>query len=60
MANTINHKLQEIDALTLKQWIDKGEVLVIDVREPAEYVAEHISGAKLMPLSVFDPAQPSS
>ena len=56
MTNTINHRLQEIDALTLKQWIDKQEVLVIDVREPAEYAAEHIAGAKLIPLSVFDPA----
>jgi rhodanese-related sulfurtransferase len=56
MANTINHRLQEIDALILKQWIDKGEVLLIDVREPTEYAAEHISGAKLMPLSSFDPA----
>jgi rhodanese-related sulfurtransferase len=56
MANTMNSRLQEIDALTLKQWIDKGEVLLIDVREPEEYAAEHIAGAKLMALSAFDPA----
>ena len=29
----------------------------IDVREPLEYATEHIPGARLLPLSIFDPAQ---
>lgn len=34
----------------LRQWI-----VLIDVREPAEYAAERIPGALLFPLSCFDP-----
>ena len=31
-----------------------GTVVLVDVREPAEFAAEHISGAVLHPLSTFD------
>jgi rhodanese-related sulfurtransferase len=31
-----------------------GELLLIDVREPAEYAAERIAGALNFPLSTFD------
>jgi rhodanese-related sulfurtransferase len=31
-------------------------VVLVDVREPAEYAAEHIDGAVLCPLSTFDPS----
>jgi rhodanese-related sulfurtransferase len=31
--------------------------LLIDVREPSEYAAEHIPDAQLLPLSTFDPAR---
>jgi rhodanese-related sulfurtransferase len=47
----------EIDASSLKAALDKGEVLLIDVREPAESARERIPGAVLMPLSSFDPAK---
>ena len=33
-----------------------GEILLIDVREPAETAGERIPGAVLVPLSSFDPA----
>jgi rhodanese-related sulfurtransferase len=33
-----------------------GEILLIDVREPAETAGERIPGALLAPLSSFDPA----
>ena len=33
----------------------RGEIILIDVREPAEYAAERIHGAMLFPLSTFDP-----
>lgn len=39
-----------VDAATLKRWIDSGEAVVVDVREPAEHAAENISGATLLPL----------
>lgn len=45
-----------IDPATLRAWIDAGETVVIDVREPHEYAAAHIAGTTLMPLSGFDPA----
>jgi rhodanese-related sulfurtransferase len=48
---------QMIDAPTLKQWLDRQSVLLIDVREPVEYATEHIPGAISYPLSTFDPSQ---
>ena len=34
----------------------RGEILLVDVREPGESAAERIHGALLFPLSTFDPA----
>lgn len=51
---TTTNQLQEINAVTLKKWLDQKEALLIDVREPGEYAAEHIAGAKLISLSQFD------
>ena len=36
--------------------IARGEIVLVDVREPGEYAAERIHGALLFPLSTFDPA----
>jgi rhodanese-related sulfurtransferase len=36
--------------------LNAGKILLIDVREPAEYAAERIAGALLYPLSTFDAA----
>lgn len=44
-----------IDAPTAKQWLDKQEAILIDVREPAEYAAQHITGATLIPLGTIQP-----
>lgn len=41
--------VKTIDAKTLKTWLDHNEAILIDVREPAEYVAEHIAGSILIP-----------
>lgn len=51
------NNLQDIDAETLKKWLDNQPVMLIDVREPGEYASEHIPGAKLMPLSNLNPGQ---
>lgn len=40
-----------VDAKTLRQWLELGEAVLIDVREPAEHRAEHIAGASLLPLA---------
>lgn len=42
--------IKTIDASTLKDWMAKGEAVIVDVREPAEHAAENISGATLLPL----------
>lgn len=41
--------MQEISVNDLKALL--GEVELIDVREPDEYVAGHVPGAKLIPLA---------
>ncbi len=46
-----------VDGKTLQQWLQRNEALLVDVREPAEFSAEHIDGARLLPLSKFEPAQ---
>lgn len=57
MATETGKSIQEVDAATLKAWMDTGSAVLIDVREPAEFAGEHIVGAHLVPLSTFDPAQ---
>jgi rhodanese-related sulfurtransferase len=42
--------IQMVDAGTLKRWMDNGEAVVVDVREPAEHAAQKIDGATLLPL----------
>ena len=42
--------IRTVNAKTLKQWLDKGEAVLIDVREPAEHAAENIPGAILIPV----------
>ncbi len=46
----------EIDAAALKAMLDADTVLLVDVREPAEFAAGHIPGAINKPLSTFDAA----
>jgi rhodanese-related sulfurtransferase len=36
--------------------LDAGKILLIDVREPAEFASERIQGAVNVPLSSFNPA----
>jgi rhodanese-related sulfurtransferase len=47
--------LQNVDPSTLKNWLDNDRAVLIDVREPSEYARERIDGARLVPLSGFDP-----
>ena len=43
--------MKTITALELKKRLDKDEVVLIDIREPAEHKSEHIDGTCLIPLS---------
>jgi rhodanese-related sulfurtransferase len=47
-------QLQELDAQTTKSLVDRGEAVLIDVREPQEHARERIPGVALIPMSAFD------
>jgi rhodanese-related sulfurtransferase len=49
-------KIQDLTPQQVKAALDAQEILLIDVREPAEFAAEKIAGAVNVPLSTFDPA----
>ena len=49
--------MNEVDAATLKSWMDRGDAVLVDVREENEFARESIPGATLVPLSKFDPAK---
>jgi len=43
-----------VSPATIAEWLDKGDVMLVDVRETKEYDLEHIAGALLMPLSTLE------
>lgn len=43
--------LKTVNATTLKIWIDNGEALLLDVREPDEFQAQRIPGSTHLPLA---------
>lgn len=47
--------VQVADVHQVKSWLDRNEIVLVDVRETSEYEVEHIAGALLLPLSSFDP-----
>jgi len=47
---------KDLSPREVKAALDAHEILLIDVREPAEFAAERIHGALNFPLSTFDPA----
>ena len=50
MLGRFKMKVKTVDATTAKQWLDKNQAILIDVREPAEYASKKISGAELHPV----------
>lgn len=46
-----------VPAAQVRQWLESGEAVLVDVREPNEFAAERIPGSVNLPLSVFDPAR---
>jgi rhodanese-related sulfurtransferase len=47
--------LKNLEPAEVADLLGKNEIVLIDVREPAEYASAHIKGAVLVPLSQFDP-----
>lgn len=39
----------------VRSWVERGEAVLVDVREPDEHQRERIGGARSLPLSRFDP-----
>ncbi len=48
-------KTTDLTPSQVKAALDAQEILLIDVREPAEFAEERIAGAMNVPLSTFDP-----
>ena len=48
-------KTRDLSPQWVKAALDAQEILLVDVREPEEFVAEHIAGAVNYPLSRLDP-----
>jgi rhodanese-related sulfurtransferase len=48
--------IETMDVAEVATSLRAGKLLLIDVREPAEFQAERIAGALLYPLSTFDAA----
>jgi rhodanese-related sulfurtransferase len=51
-------KLGEVGPGELQQLLQRGEVALIDVREPNENAAERIAGGRLVPLSTWAQSPP--
>lgn len=49
-------KTKDLTPAQVKAALDAQQILLIDVREPAEFAEERIAGATNIPLSTFDPA----
>jgi rhodanese-related sulfurtransferase len=49
-------KLRDLDPRSVKSSLDRGECILVDVREANEYAREHIAGARLVPLATLDRA----
>ena len=47
--------IENLTAAEVARALKDDAIVLIDVREPAEYAAERIRGALLFPLSTFDP-----
>lgn len=48
-------QIENINAEDLSRMLSADEVMLIDVREKAEFSGEHIHGAQSFPLSQLDP-----
>ncbi len=48
-------RFHEIDAATLRDWLQDGRAVALDVRSPGEHAAERLPGSLLTPMSTLDP-----
>ena len=50
MLGRFKMNVKTVDVTTAKQFLDKNQAILIDVREPAEYASQKIAGAGLHPV----------
>jgi rhodanese-related sulfurtransferase len=50
MMGRFKMNVKTVNVTTAKQWLDKKQAILIDVREPAEYASQKIVGAALHPV----------
>lgn len=55
MGKTTKEEVVGVDAATVNSWLNNDEAVLVDVRETSEFDQEHIPGAMLLPMSMFDP-----
>lgn len=55
MSDAPKSAVQAADVHQVNDWLERNEILLVDVRETSEYEKEHIAGAVLLPLSSFEP-----
>jgi rhodanese-related sulfurtransferase len=48
--------VETVNPATLKTWLDSKQAVLVDVREPHEFEAEHVEGAALVPLGIVQRA----
>ena len=48
--------IKGVDATTVRSWLDRGEAVLVDIREDREVAQECIPEAHQVALSAFDPA----
>jgi len=50
-------QITDVDPAMLRDWLARGEAVLVDVREDFEHAAERIEGATLHSLSKFNPEE---
>jgi rhodanese-related sulfurtransferase len=56
MFGLFRSRVPELSPAEVEAGLEAGTILLVDVREPHEFAAEHIRGAVLAPLSRFEAA----
>lgn len=48
-------RIHDVEAAQIKQWLDDGDAILVDVREVGEFNEEYIPRSQLFPMSNLDP-----
>ncbi|NJL98994.1 MAG: rhodanese-like domain-containing protein [Synechococcaceae cyanobacterium RM1_1_27] len=57
MSVATNPQILEVNSRVLKEKLDQGSIVLVDVREPSDYKGERIAGSVNVPLSRFQASQ---